>query len=94
MGKITTLLITGANINSLDDKGLVTRLKEIKRVGGLKKFAVKFQEREFNTRKQADIYITAVRDINSPDAYVTDNSNTIKEIRNALKEIYESFLKK
>lgn len=94
MGKITTLLITGKNINSLDGKGIVTKLKEIKRVGGLKKFAVKFQEREFNTRKQADIYLTAVQDVNSPDAYVTDNPNTIKEIQTALKEVYETFLQK
>lgn len=94
MGKITTLLIVGPNINSLDDKEVVIRLKEIKRVGGLKKFAVKFQERDFNTRKQADTYIMAVKDTETNDAYVTDNPNTIKEIKDALKDAYNSFLKK
>ena len=94
MGKITTLLITGSNIKSLDDEELLTRLRRIKRTGGLKKLAVNFQERDFNTRKQADIYLMAVQDVNSMDAYVTDNSNTIKEIKRILEEIYENFLKK
>jgi len=94
MGKIITLLITGPNIRCLDDEELLTRLHKIKRTGGLKKLAVKIQEREFNTRKQADIYLMAVNDIMSNDAYVTDNPKTIKDIRDTLKEIYETFLQK
>lgn len=94
MGKITTLLITGPDINCLNDEALLAKLHKIKRTGGLKKLAAKIQEREFNTRKQADIYLMAVRDVDTSDAYVTDNPNTIKNIRDTLKEIYESFLKK
>ena len=89
MGKITTLLITGKNVKSLTDEDVLIKLRDIKRRGGLKKSFIEFHEREHNTRKQADIYLTAVTDVNSPDAYVTDNPNTIREIKNALKEIYQ-----
>lgn len=94
MGKITTLLISGPNMWCLNDEELLTRLHKIKRTGGLKKLAVKIQEREFNTRKQADIYLMAVQDTMCNDVYVTDNPKTIKDIRDTLKEIYETFLQK
>lgn len=92
MGKFTTLLITGENIQYNTDKEMLTRLRRIKQEGGLKEY--NFIERSFNTRKQVDIYLQAVKDVNSYDAYVTDNPDTIAEVKQVVKEIYEAWRKK
>lgn len=92
MGKFTTLLITGEKIQYNTDKEMLTRLRRIKREGGLAYY--KFIPREFNTRKQVDVYMQAVQDVNSFDAFVTDNPDTIAEVKQIVKEIYDSFRKK
>lgn len=92
MGKFTTLLITGEKIQYKTDKEMLTRLRRIKREGGLAYY--KFIHRDFNTRKQVDVYMQAVHDVNSFDAYVTDNPDTIAEVKQIIKEIYDSFHKK
>ena len=89
MGKFNTLLIIGANIQYNTDKEMLTRLRRIKRDGGLACY--RFIPREFNTRKQVDVYMQAVKDINSYNAYVTDNPDTIAEVKQIIKEIYNSF---
>ena len=86
MGKFTTLLITGRNIQYNTDKEVLTRLRRIKREGGLAEY--KFIKRDFNTRKQVDVYMQAVKDVDSFDAFVTDNENTISEVAQILKDIY------
>ncbi len=93
MGKFTILLLNGANLSQYpDDESFLTRLRRCKREGGLKRLVFTPVIREFNTRKQADIYLEAVRDINSPDVFVTDNPQTIKEYQNIIKEIHQTFL--
>lgn len=92
MGKFNTLLITGTNIQYNTDKEMLTRLRRIKREGGLAYY--RFIPREFNTRKQVDVYMQAVKDVNSFDAYVTDNPDTIAEVKQIIKEIYDSFSEK
>ena len=87
MGKFTTLLITGENIQYNTDKEVLTRLRRIKQEGGLKKY--NFIERSFNTRKQVDVYMQAVKDVNSFNAFVTDNPDTIAEVKQVVKEIYD-----
>lgn len=89
MGKFTTLLITGENIQYNTDKEMLTRLRRIKREGGLASY--RFIQRDFNTRKQADVYVQAVHDVNSFNAFVTDNSDTISEVKQIVKDIYNSF---
>jgi hypothetical protein len=79
MGKYNTMLITGENIQYDTDKEVLTRLRRIKQEGDLRFY--KFTERSFNTRKQVDVYLQAVQDVNSPDAYATDNEVTIEDIR-------------
>ena len=92
MGKYNTMLITGERIQYNTDKEVLTRLRRIKQEGGLASY--KFIERSFNTRKQVDVYIQAVQDVNSFNAYVTDNQDTIDEIKKVIKEIYDTYLKK
>lgn len=92
MGKYNTMLITGERIQYNSDKEVLTRLRRIKQEGGLAFY--KFIERSFNTRKQVDVYIQAVQDVNSFNAYVTDNQVTIDEIKKLIKEIYDTYLKK
>lgn len=92
MGKYNTMLITGENIQYNTDKEVLTRLRRIKQEGGLKFY--EFTERSFNTRKQVDVYMQAVKDVSSFHAYVTDNPDTIAEVKNIIKEIYESFTHK
>ena len=92
MGKYNTMLITGENIQYNTDKEVLTRLRRIKQEGGLKFY--EFIERSFNTRKQVDVYMQAVKDVSSFNAYVTDNPDTIAEVKNIIKEIYESFTHK
>lgn len=87
MGKFTTLLITGRNIQYNTDKEVLTRLRRIKREGGLAEY--KFIKRDFNTRKQVDVYMQAVNDVHSSDAFVTDNENTISEVKQILTDIYK-----
>ena len=78
------MLITGENIQYNTDKEVLTRLRRIRQEGNLKSYKV--TERSFNTRKQVDVYIQAVQDVNSFDAYVTDNENTIAEVKNIFSQ--------
>ena len=84
MGKYNTMLITGENIQYNTDKEVLTRLRRIRQEGNLKSY--QFIERSFNTRKQVDVYIQAVKDVNSFDAHVTDNENTIAEVKNIFSQ--------
>lgn len=72
------MLITGENIQYNTDKEVLTRLRRIRQEGNLKSYT--FTERSFNTRKQVDVYMQAVKDVNSFNAHVTDNQNTIEEV--------------
>ena len=73
------MLITGQNIQYNTDKEVLTRLRRIKQGGFLNEY--EFTQRTFNTRKQVDVYLQAVQDVNSFNAYATDNEETILEIR-------------
>jgi len=73
------MLVTGENIQYNTDKEVLTRLRRIKQDGDLKYY--KFTQRTFNTRKQVDVYLQGVKDVNSFHAYATDNDETIQEIR-------------
>lgn len=72
------MLITGENIQYKTDEEVLTRLRRIRQEGNLKYY--NFIERSFNTRKQVDVYMQAVKDVNSFNAHVTDNPNTINEV--------------
>ena len=84
MGKYNTMLITGENIQYNTDKEVLTRLRRIRQEGNLKSYH--FTERSFNTRKQVDVYMQAVKDVNSFNAHVTDNENTIAEVKNIFSQ--------
>ena len=72
------MLITGENIQYKTDEEVLTRLRRIRQEGNLKYY--NFIERSFNTRRQVDVYMPAVKDVNSFNAHVTDNPNTINEV--------------
>ena len=84
MGKYNTMLITGENIQYNTDKEVLTRLSRIRQEGNLKSYHI--TERSFNTRKQVDVYMQAVKDVNSFNAHVTDNENTITEVKNIFSQ--------
>lgn len=84
MGKYNTMLITGENIQYNTDKEVLTRLRRIRQEGNLKSYQL--TERSFNTRKQVDVYIQAVKDVNSFNAHVTDNETTIAEVKNIFSQ--------
>ena len=84
MGKYNTMLITGENIQYKTDEEVLTRLRRIRQEGNLKHY--NFIERSFNTRKQVDVYMQAVKDVNSFNAHVTDNQNTIEEVYHILTQ--------
>ena len=84
MGKYNTMLITGENIQYNTDKEVLTRLRRIRQEGNLKSYQL--TERSFNTRKQVDVYLQAVKDVNSFNAFATDNETTIAEVRNIFSQ--------
>ena len=84
MGKYNTMLITGENIQYNTDKEVLTRLRRIRQEGNLKSY--RFTERSFNTRKQVDVYMQAVKNVNSFNAHVTDNETTIAEVKNIFSQ--------
>ncbi len=84
MGKYNTMLITGENIQYNTDKEVLTRLRRIRQEGNLKSYHI--TERSFNTRKQVDVYMQAVKDVNSFNAHVTDNETTIAEVKNIFSQ--------
>jgi hypothetical protein len=84
MGKYNTMLITGENIQYNTDKEVLTRLRRIRQEGNLKSYHI--TERSFNTRKQVDVNMQAVKDVNSFNAHVTDNETTIAEVKNIFSQ--------